>query len=64
MNYVIYDNGELLAGFVSLCMAVVFASEWHNGSRRIDIVNAKTGEVIDTWTNGAWENGSFQVPKI
>lgn len=58
-NYYIYDSGELLCGFVSLCTAVNFCEDWHRGTRHIDLVDAHTGEVLDTWINGAWENGNF-----
>lgn len=57
--YYIYDRGELLAGFVSLCTAVTFCEEWTNSNRNIDLVDSSTGEIIDTWANGQWENGKF-----
>lgn len=58
-TYYIYDQGELLAGFVSLCAAVTFCEEWTNSPRNIDLVDSNTGEIIDTWADGHWENGKF-----
>lgn len=57
--YYVFDQGILVAGFVSLCTAVTFCEEWTNSARHIDLVDPTTGEVIDTWANGRWENGSF-----
>ena len=59
-NYYVYDNGDLVCGFVSLCAATSFCEEWrHNGPAPIDLVDSTTGEILDTWANGRWENGSF-----
>lgn len=58
MTYLVYDGGELLAGFVSLCVAVTFIEEWRTNSNiPVDLVDANTGEVIDTYVNDCWENG-------
>lgn len=62
-NYFIYDGGQLLAGFVSLCTAVTFCEEWRHGDTAkdipVDLVDAHTGEVVDTWRGNRWENGNY-----
>ena len=62
-NYFIYDGGDLIAAFVSLCTAVSFCEEWRHGDTAkpipVNLVDPNTGEVIDTWLNGRWENGDF-----
>lgn len=64
-NYLVYDDGDLIAGFVSLCAAVAFVEEWrHPGAIRpipVDLVDPETGEVLDTWVNGVWERGRYDV---
>ena len=62
-NYFIYDGADLIAGFVSLCTAVTFCEEWRHGDTfsaniPVDLVDAHTGEVVDTWQNNRWENGN------
>ena len=60
MTYYVYDCGELLAGFVSLATAVNFIEGWRFDSPiPVDLVAADTGEVMDTWVNGAWEYGNY-----
>lgn len=63
LNYLVYDGGDLLCGFVSLCTAVTFCEEWRhpNADRPIPVylVDPTTGEVINTWVNGVWENGDY-----
>lgn len=55
--YHVYDGGELIAGFVSLATTVDFVENWcANSDVPVDIVDANTAEVIDTWMNGKWEN--------
>lgn len=59
-NFFIYDNEILEAGFVSLCAATSYAEDYISAADRyIHVVDAHTGEIIDTWTNGAWENKRF-----
>lgn len=58
-RYYIYDMGDLVAGFVSLCAATTFCEDWTNSARHIDLVDSTTGEIIDTWVDGKWENGKF-----
>lgn len=54
--YLIYDCGFRVAGFTSLEDAVWYAE--HRGNLiEPDLVDAKMGEVIDTYIDGAWENG-------
>lgn len=55
-NYNVYDNGELMAGFMSLCTAVVFMEGW---GRSLDLVDPKTAEVLDTWDGKKWVGGRF-----
>lgn len=55
-TYYIYDGGELIAGFTSLYTAVCFAEEWNGGRRPVNLVAADSGEVIDTYSRGAWGN--------
>lgn len=58
-NYEVYDDGVLVAGFVSLATAVDFAENWrHDSTIPVDLVAINTSEVIDTWANGKWENGN------
>ncbi len=58
--YYVYDGGDLLAAFVSLCTTVNFIEGWRgNSSIPMDMVDAHTGEVVDTWVNGKWENGDY-----
>ena len=58
--YHVYDRGELIAGFPSLCTAVNFCEEWrHTSDIPVDLVDGNTGEVVDTYLNGKWENGNF-----
>lgn len=56
--YLVYDGGDLVAGFVSLAAVVNFIEDWrHDSAVPVDLVDAKTGEVIDTWVNGRWDTG-------
>lgn len=58
--YLVYDGGDLLAGFVSLATTVTFMEGYRFDSPiAMDMVDAHTGEVIDTWVNGKWENGDY-----
>lgn len=60
MDYLIYDREELVAGFVYLVTAVAFTEEWYyDSTNEVDLVDARAGKIIDTWINGAWENGKF-----
>lgn len=60
-NYYVYDGGDLIAGFVSLCTAISFAEEWRSANTErpipVSLVDPKTGEVIDEWVNGKWQYG-------
>lgn len=58
--YLVYDEDNLICGFVSLCAVVTFMEEYRaNSEIPMYLVDASTGEVIDTWVNGAWENGDY-----
>jgi hypothetical protein len=59
-TYLVYDGGELTAEFTFLCTAVNFCEGWRaNSVAPVDLVDAKTGEVVDTWVEGEWENSKF-----
>lgn len=57
--YYVYDRGDLIGGFPLLCTAVNFCESWRTNSIGVDLVDGTTGEIIDTWINGQWENGRF-----
>lgn len=58
--YHVYDRGNLIGGFPLLCTAVNFCESWRVDSPiGVDLVDGNTGEVIDTWVNGHWDDGSF-----
>lgn len=57
--YHVYDNGLLIAGFPLLPTAVNFIEEWRHDGKPVDLVDAETGEVIDTYEKGKWENGNY-----
>lgn len=60
MIYLVYDDGILLAGFMSLVVALNFIENWRTDSDvAVDLVDAATSEVVDTWVNGKWENGVY-----
>lgn len=56
--YLVYDGSDMIAGFTYLATTVVFI-EWYRPYSPVamSMVDAKTGEVVDTWQNGAWESG-------
>lgn len=57
-TYYVYDGGDLLAGFISLAVAVTFVEDWRpNSEIPMYLVDAATGEVVDTYVNGAWDTG-------
>lgn len=59
-TYYVYDGSNLVCGFVSLCAATTFIEEWrHNSPVPVSLVDPSTGEVVDTWVNGEWENGDY-----
>ena len=58
--YLVYDGGDLLAGFPMLVTAVNFTESYRADSNiPLDLVSAEDGEVLDTWVNGRWENGTY-----
>lgn len=58
--YLVYDGNELVGGFVSLAVAVDFAENWRlTEDAPVHLVDAHTGEVVDTWVNSRWENGDY-----
>lgn len=57
LTYLLYDGGVLLAGFTMMVTAINFAESWRtNSDIPIDLVNGRTGEILDTYILGAWEN--------
>lgn len=60
LNYLVYDGGDLICSFVSLCAVITFMEEYRSNSEvPMCLVDANTGEVINTWVSGAWENGDY-----
>ncbi len=59
IHYLVYERGDMLAGFVFLCTAVTFIEGWRSDSVPVDLIAADTGEVIDTWVNGTWQEAKF-----
>lgn len=59
IHYFVYENGDMLAGFATLCTAVTFIEDWRSDSIPVDLIAANTGEVIDTYVNGAWQKAKF-----
>lgn len=62
-NYYVYDSGYLIAGFVSLCTAISFCEDWNN-KHPVDLVDACTGEVLDTCHNGKQTKGGDSYGRI
>lgn len=59
-TFLVYDGSELTAGFTFLCTAVNFCEDYRTNSVvPVNLVYAKTGEVVDTWVEGEWENSKF-----
>lgn len=59
-NYLVYDNGDLLAGFTMLVTAVTFIEEYRiNSSIPVSLVDGHTGEILDTYIRDAWEDGTY-----
>lgn len=60
LNYLVYGDYGLMAGFVSLYTAAFFMEKYCDDScLHMYLVDASTGEVINTWIDGAWENGDY-----
>lgn len=56
--YLVYDGGEMIAGFTMLVTTVGFIEDYRpNSPVAMSMVDAKTGEVVDIWQDGAWESG-------
>lgn len=60
IKYLVYDCGFLVGGFCLLADTVNFMEGYRpDCSCELDMVDAHTGEVIDTWVNGKWESGNY-----
>lgn len=62
MRYLVYDdNGDLIAGFMSLVMAEGFLEDfWGVSDKRMYLVAGSdcgwpSGRCIDIWVNGNWK---------
>lgn len=60
LNFFVFDDYVMIAGFSTLCAATSYAENYRADSPTpVLVVDGSTGEVLDIWVNGAWENGRF-----